>query len=103
MTRERFVKKMMALGWTRNEANDIAARARRYGMSYAARWEREKLCYEADQIISGPLIQAAAALDGIFEAVAIAFQTVAEAASALAVTLASFFLVEEQDGGGGHD
>lgn len=41
MTRKRFIKKMMALGYSRNEANATAARARRYGMSYAARWEYE--------------------------------------------------------------
>lgn len=39
MTRKRFIKLCMAIGYSRNEANAMAERARRYGMSYAARWE----------------------------------------------------------------
>lgn len=42
MTRKRFVKRMMGLGYSRNEANALAARARRYGMSYADRWRHER-------------------------------------------------------------
>lgn len=41
MTRKTFVKKMMGMGYSRNEANAMADRARRYGMSYAHRWEWE--------------------------------------------------------------
>lgn len=43
MTRKRFVKRMMGLGYSRNEANDLAERARRYGMSYDARWRYERI------------------------------------------------------------
>lgn len=42
MTRKTFVKKMMGLGYSRNEANSLAARANRYGISYAQRWAYEK-------------------------------------------------------------
>lgn len=41
MTRKRFVKLMMALGYSRNEANSLAACANRYGVSYADRWAYE--------------------------------------------------------------
>ena len=41
MTRKRFVKLMMGLGYSRNEANSVAARANRYGVSYADRWAWE--------------------------------------------------------------
>ena len=41
MTRKRYKKLLMGLGYSRNEANATAERARRYGMSYAARWEWE--------------------------------------------------------------
>lgn len=41
MTRKRFVKLMMGLGYSRNEAVNIAARANRYGVSYADRWAYE--------------------------------------------------------------
>ena len=43
MTRKRFVKRMMGLGYSRNEANDLAERARRYGMRYDARWRYERI------------------------------------------------------------
>lgn len=42
MTRKRFVKLMMGLGYSRNEAVNLAARANRYGVSYARRWAYEK-------------------------------------------------------------
>lgn len=41
MTRKRFVKKMMGLGYSRNEANRLADRAIRYGSSYVDRWRYE--------------------------------------------------------------
>lgn len=53
MTRKRFVKRMMGLGYSRNEANDRADRARRYGVSYAARWEREKIVAAGHDIAAG--------------------------------------------------
>lgn len=53
MTRKRFVKKMMGAGYSRNEANALAARARRYGVSYAARWEREKIVAAGRDIAAG--------------------------------------------------
>lgn len=43
MTRKRFVKLMMGKGYSRNEANALAARARRYGVSYADRWRHERI------------------------------------------------------------
>lgn len=41
MTRKEFVKKMMGKGYSRTEAIALAARANRYGISYADRWAYE--------------------------------------------------------------
>ena len=42
MTRKKFVKNMMSLGYRRDEAVALATRATRYGISYADRWAWEK-------------------------------------------------------------
>lgn len=41
MTRKRFVKLLMALGYSRNWANTRAEQARRVGYSYAEQWGHE--------------------------------------------------------------
>lgn len=41
MTRKRFIKLMESLGYSRNEAKELAIRANRYGVSYTDRWAYE--------------------------------------------------------------
>lgn len=41
MNRKQFVKLMMGNGYPRKEATALAARANRYGISYADRWAYE--------------------------------------------------------------
>lgn len=41
MTRKKFVKKLMAEGLSRNEANEIAVKGRKFGLPYQKYYEYE--------------------------------------------------------------
>ena len=45
MTRKKFIKYLMALGYDRNEANDVAELVQLAGYTYAAMWERYLIEY----------------------------------------------------------
>ena len=45
MTRKKFIKFMMALGYDRNDANDTAELVQLAGYTYAAMWERYLIEY----------------------------------------------------------
>ena len=55
MTRKKFIKYMMALGYDRNYANDVAELVRLAGYNYAAMWERYLIKYNRRDIESIPL------------------------------------------------
>ena len=55
MTRKKFIKYMMALGYDRNEANDVAELVQLAGYTYAAMWERYLIEYNRRDIESIPL------------------------------------------------
>lgn len=55
MTRKKFIKYMMALGYDRNEANDTAELVQLAGYNYDAMWERYLIEYNQRDIESIPL------------------------------------------------
>ena len=52
MTRKKFIKNMMALGYDRNEANDKAELVHLDGYTYADQWPREKAVYSFNTAVA---------------------------------------------------
>ena len=102
MTRKRFVKRMMGLGYSRNEANALAARARRYGMSYADRWMYERIEASGRELSRG-FASGLEAVSRCLDELAAAFQNATssamEAARKCAAALAAvtFYRIDPAD------
>lgn len=91
MTRKRFCKLCMSIGYSRNEANDLAARANWYGETYASRWEHEQRAYFADNFVGGLLEGMGETLSPVFEAVTATLTNVVAAVRELAEKAAPVF------------
>lgn len=52
MTRKKFIKNMMALGYDRNDANDKAELVHLAGYTYADQWAREKAVYKFNAMLA---------------------------------------------------
>lgn len=99
MTRKRFIKKMMALDYSRNEANERATRARRYGQSYAARWEHERNICTGETFLDG-LQSGLAALACACETIVKKLPGIVEAAKKMAAAFVAVTSVYKLDPAG---
>lgn len=99
MTRKRFIKKMMGLGYSQNEANERAARARRYGQSYAARWEHERYNRTGEMFLAG-LQAGLAAVAGACETIVKKLPGIVEAARKMAAAFVAVTSVYKLDPAG---
>jgi hypothetical protein len=81
MTRKRFVKLLMSEGYSRNEANSIAADARIRGLAYSTAYKAVQVTHDAGINLT----------DIDIDAVCDAIRKVAEAAMKIASALANAF------------
>lgn len=98
MTRKRFIKLMMGMGYSRNEVNELAARARRYGMSYADRWRHERIKVFSRGFASGleAVSRRIDELAAVFQnATSSAMEAARKCAAALAATI--FYKIDPAD------
>lgn len=84
MTRKRFVKLLMADGYSRNSANNIAAAARNDGMKYSAAYSAEKATKAALKKLS------CAAISTICDAIPALVDAVQKVACAAAEAVEAF-------------